>query len=62
MKLPEIRIKQNILSQSSDTSDKLYSEVLKETIETLDRQLSEVPFLTQNTLTKDDYSGTHPGQ
>ena len=28
--------------------------ILKETIETLDRQISEVPFLTQDTVTKDD--------
>ena len=50
MKLADIAMKQNMLSASDHVFDKLHSEV----IETLKRQISEVPFLIQEYITEDD--------
>ena len=53
-KLPNIEFKARYFSNKTDSFDKLYSEVLKEVNETLVRQISEVPFLTRDTLTEED--------
>ena len=54
MKMPEIKMKQEILSASTDSFNQLYSKALAEVIEALNRQISEVPFLTKECVSEED--------
>ena len=54
MKLPELNLTQQILSRKTDSSDQLYSRILVEVIESLRRQLADVPFLTKDCVSQED--------
>ena len=58
--LPDWKIKQQVLSKKTDGSDLLYSRILAECIEGLERQIADVPFLTKECSSDEDKKLMYP--